>query len=77
VSPTMRDKVAPVPVRMVVALHHPLGIAQKLKCQNDLSYYHQSDYTNQTLSLLSSGSYDFISFEYELLQFLSHVVVVV
>jgi hypothetical protein len=31
VSPTIRDNVAPVPVNTVVALHHPLGIAQKLK----------------------------------------------
>ncbi len=30
VIPTMRDNVLPIPVKMVVALHHPEGIVQKL-----------------------------------------------
>jgi len=31
VSPIKRESVAPVPARIVVALHQPLGIAQKLQ----------------------------------------------
>lgn len=31
VSPTSRDSVAPLPAITVVALHHPLGMAQKLQ----------------------------------------------
>ncbi|CAG7831306.1 unnamed protein product, partial [Allacma fusca] len=30
VNPIRSDKVAPIPDKTVVALHHPLGIAQKL-----------------------------------------------